>query len=265
MRNDYYNYIKKNVRIQDVCQKLGIPVYRQGSVDMCRCPFHDDNTPSMAIYDDHVYCHACHKRWDNLNLVGEKLDLDFDRQVEWMEKNFPELLSEKTSKIKDKEKVLARSGYEIAYKVYEDMSEEEDNALKQYAENRKFEKDFLAERGIFFAKGKKIKNRYALGEDENIEEKGKLENCQILIKQPWQIGNINDHYADYYANDGIIFTIRDRKQRIQGFAQRVLGNQKPKYKFTKRLPKKTILYRIDEFENRIRKEKKDRLIDVYLV
>ncbi len=265
MRNDYYNYIKKNVRIQDVCQKLGIPVYRQGSVDMCRCPFHDDNTPSMAIYDDHVYCHACHKRWDNLNLVGEKLDLDFDRQVEWMEKNFPELLSEKTSKIKDKEKVFARSGYEIAYKVYEDMSEEEDNALKQYAENRKFEKDFLAERGIFFAKGKKIKNRYALGEDENIEEKGKLENCQILIKQPWQIGNINDHYADYYANDGIIFTIRDRKQRIQGFAQRVLGNQKPKYKFTKRLPKKTILYRIDEFENRIRKEKKDRLIDVYLV
>lgn len=45
---------------------------------MCKCPFHDDRTPSMAIYEEYAYCYACNKRWDNLDFVGEQLNLDFE-------------------------------------------------------------------------------------------------------------------------------------------------------------------------------------------
>lgn len=76
---------------------------------------------------------------------------------------------------------------------------------------------------------------------------------------------MTDRYADYYPGDGVIITIRDRKRNIVGFAQRAIGERKPKYKFTKELPKRTILYRIDEFEKRIQAEKKEKNIEVYLV
>ena len=38
----------------------------------------------------------------------------------------------------------------------------------------------------------------------------------------------------------------------------IFGERKLKYKFTKGLPKRTILYRIDEFEKRIQAEKKEK-------
>ena len=108
VRNDYYRYIKKKIRIQDICEILGIPVYGQGIRDMCKCPFHDDRTPSMAIYEDHAYCYACNKRWDNLDFIGEQLDLDFEGQIEWMEKHFPEILSQRQKFIKSESNTKKR-------------------------------------------------------------------------------------------------------------------------------------------------------------
>lgn len=265
VRNDYYKYIKKNIRIQDICKKLGIPVYGQGSTDMCKCPFHDDRTPSMAIYEDHAYCYACQKRWDNLDFVGKHLDLDFDGRIEWMEKNFPEIVSKKPEFIEYGEKAIAKSGYEIAYAVYANMTPEEDRELQQFADKREYKKAFLEEHGIFFARGRKLQSFYVQGEDADIEERTKLDRCQLLLRQPWRERSLTDRYADYYPEDGVIIPIRDRKRNIVGFAQRAAGDRKPKYKFTKGLPKKTILYRIDEFEKRIQAGKKEKNIEVYLV
>ncbi len=265
MRNDYYRYIKKKIRIQDICEKMGIPVYGQGATDMCKCPFHDDRTPSMAIYEDHAYCYACNKRWDNLEFVGEQLGLDFEGRIEWMEKHFPEILSQKPKLIKSGEKAIPKSGYEIAYELYAKMTPEEDKDLRQFADNRQYHKSFLENQGIFFAKGRKLQTFYVQDGDACIEERTKLGQCQLLLRQPWRERSLTDHYADYYPGDGVIITIRDRKRNIVGFAQRAAGERKLKYKFTKGLPKRTILYRIDEFEKRIQAEKKEKNIEVYLV
>lgn len=265
MRNDYYRYIKEKIRIQDICEKLGIPVFGQGTTDMCKCPFHDDNTPSMAIYEDHAYCYACNKRWDNLDFVGEQLDLDFEGRIEWMEKHFPEILSQKQKLIKSYEKVIPKSGYEIAYELYAKMSPEEDKNLQQFADKRQYQKSFLENQGIFFAKGRKLQTFYVQDGNDCIEERTKLGQCQLLLRQPWRERSLTDRYADYYPGDGVIITIRDRKRNIVGFAQRAAGERKPKYKFTKELPKRTILYRIDEFEKKIQAGKKVKNLEVYLV
>ncbi len=265
MRNDYYRYIKKKIRIQDICEILGIPVYGQGIRDMCKCPFHDDRTPSMAIYEDHAYCYACNKRWDNLDFIGEQLDLDFEGQIEWMEKHFPEILSQRQKFIKSDEKAIPKSGYEIAYDLYEKMTPEEGKDLQQFADKRQYQKSFLENQGIFFAKGRKLQTFYVQDGDVCIEERTKLGQCQLLLRQPWREKSLTDRYADYYPQDGVIITIRDRKRNIVGFAQRADGERKPKYKFTKELPKRTILYRIDEFEKKIQAEKKVKNLEVYLV
>ncbi|HBA68655.1 MAG TPA: hypothetical protein DCZ40_04770, partial [Lachnospiraceae bacterium] len=265
MGNDYYRYIKENIRIQDICGKLGIPVYGQGSTNMCKCPFHDDRIPSMAIYENHAYCYACHKRWDNLDFVGEQLSLDFEGRIEWMETNFPEILSKKSELTKSNEKAIPKSGYEIAYKLYADMTSEEDRNLQQFADKRKFKKSFLQEQGIFFAKGRKLQVCYVQDENTSIEERTKLDRCKLLLRQPWHERSLTDRYADYFPTDGVIISIRDRKRDIVGFAQRMAENQKLRYKFTKELPKRTILYRVDVFEKRIQTEKKSQSIEVYLV
>ena len=265
VRNDYYRYIKKKIRIQDICEILGIPVYGQGIRDMCKCPFHDDRTPSMAIYEDHAYCYACNKRWDNLDFIGEQLDLDFEGQIEWMEKHFPEILSQRQKFIKSDEKAIPKSGYEIAYDLYEKMTPEEGKDLQQFADKRQYQKSFLENQGIFFAKGRKLQTFYVQDGDVCIEERTKLGQCQLLLRQPWREKSLTDRYADYYPQDGVIITIRDRKRNIVGFAQRADGERKPKYKFTKELPKRTILYRIDEFEKKIQAEKKVKNLEVYLV
>ncbi len=265
MRNDYYRYIKKEIRIQDVCEKLGIPVYGQGATDMCKCPFHDDRTPSMAIYEDHAYYYACNRRWDNLDFVGEQLGLDFEGRIEWMEKHFPEILSQRSKLVKSGEKAISKSGYEIAYELYAKMTPEEDRDLQQFADKRQYEKSLYKRQGIFFAKGRKLQSFYVQDGDLNIEERTKLGQCQLLLRQPWRERSLADRYADYYQRDGVIIPIRDRKRNIVGFAQRTVGECKLKYKFTKGLPKRTILYRIDEFEKRIQAEKKEKSIEVYLV
>ena len=94
MAESYLSYIKHNVKIRDICRILGIPVYSGTSGDRCSCPFHDDHTPSMYLYNDSnlAYCFSCQKSWDNLEFIGEKLDLDFQGRLSWMEKHFPELL-----------------------------------------------------------------------------------------------------------------------------------------------------------------------------
>lgn len=265
MRNDYYSYIEKTIKIQEICNKLGIPV-NQGSTDMCRCPFHDDHTPSMAIYaDNHAYCHACHKRWNNLQFIGEKLNLNFGQQIAWMEENFPQILTKKTVYMGKEEKLASKDGFMLAYQIYADMTEDEKGLLQKYADKRNFNIKFLTGHEVFFSKGRKIQNFYGDKEDTYIEERAKLCESQLLIRQPWGERSITDRYTDYFYQDGIIFTIRDWKQNIVGFAQRVLEERRPKYLFTKNLPKNSILYRMDSVQQIVQSAKEGDVIELFLV
>ena len=42
--------------MQDVAKFYGLQMSRSG---MACCPFHEDRTPSLKIYDDHFYCFGC--------------------------------------------------------------------------------------------------------------------------------------------------------------------------------------------------------------
>lgn len=66
--------IKQSVNMSDVISGMyGIPIRNR----MCRCPFHDDKSPSMRVYDDSAYCFTCGKQWDVFSFVMDRDGISF--------------------------------------------------------------------------------------------------------------------------------------------------------------------------------------------
>jgi hypothetical protein len=45
------------------------------------CPFHKDNNPSMALYDNHVHCFVCNRSWDSISATMELDGVSFREAV----------------------------------------------------------------------------------------------------------------------------------------------------------------------------------------
>lgn len=264
MENKYYQYIRTNISIQSICEKFGIPVFSGVSVDTCNCPFHNDTHPSMALYGDtnRAYCFACKKTWDNFLFVEEKLNIGFDEAVKWFENEFPELLLKRAELLISIKGKRLGTAYDIAYNIYSKMTEQEKKQLELFSSERKFKADNLETKGVFFSSASKIKN--CLNPEEDIEEFSKLRDAELLFQLPLQERDITPRYSDYYSQDGIMITIRDTAGNVVGFSQRSVEESKYKYRFTKRLPKGNLLYRLNEVKTRISRIKKDS-IELYLV
>ena len=67
-----YDQLKSNLTPRYVTERYGPPIHRG---NMICCPFHDDITPSMKLYDDHFYCFGCQKSGDVIDLAAQLLGL----------------------------------------------------------------------------------------------------------------------------------------------------------------------------------------------
>lgn len=67
-----YDQLKSNLTPRCVTEHYGPPIHRG---NMICCPFHDDKTPSMKLYDDHFYCFGCQKSGDVIDLAAQFLGL----------------------------------------------------------------------------------------------------------------------------------------------------------------------------------------------
>ncbi len=63
-----FETVKENVSMRQAAEFCGIDINR-GS--MCCCPFHNDDFPSMKLYDDHYYCFGCGEHGDTIDLVSK--------------------------------------------------------------------------------------------------------------------------------------------------------------------------------------------------
>jgi DNA primase len=89
--------LKQQVNILAVMQKLSVQVDRNGK---CRCPFHDDKSPSMQVSEKKqiatCFSSNCDAgTMDVLDFIGKKLQLSVHESAQWMKKEFT--LLEKTS------------------------------------------------------------------------------------------------------------------------------------------------------------------------
>ena len=65
--------IKSRLSCSNLLAMHGIEVNRKGRA---RCCFHDDNRPSMAVFDDHVHCYACGAHADVIALAAQLYGTD---------------------------------------------------------------------------------------------------------------------------------------------------------------------------------------------
>ena len=63
-----FEAVKAAVPVRAAAERYGLEV---NFGDMARCPFHEDRTPSMKLYEDHFYCFGCGKHGDVISLVAE--------------------------------------------------------------------------------------------------------------------------------------------------------------------------------------------------
>ena len=62
-----FQAVKEAVSCRDAASFYGIKV---GNNSLCRCPFHNDNTPSMKV-DIRYYCFGCGEKGDVIDFVGK--------------------------------------------------------------------------------------------------------------------------------------------------------------------------------------------------
>ena len=62
-----FETVKQSVTTRQAAERYGIRVERNG---MCRCPFHDDSTPSMKL-DRRYYCFGCGAPGDVIDFVSQ--------------------------------------------------------------------------------------------------------------------------------------------------------------------------------------------------
>ena len=67
-----YDKLKIHLTPRCVTERYGPPIHHG---NMICCPFHDDRTPSMKLYDDHFYCFGCQKSGDVIDLAAQFLGL----------------------------------------------------------------------------------------------------------------------------------------------------------------------------------------------
>ena len=67
-----FEAVKAAVPMRAAAERFGLEVNNAG---MVRCPFHDDHTPSMKLYDDHFYCFGCGRHGDVVDLTAELLSI----------------------------------------------------------------------------------------------------------------------------------------------------------------------------------------------
>ena len=63
-----FEAVKAAVPMRAAAERFGLEV---NYAEMVRCPFHDDHTPSMKLYDDHFYCFGCGRHGDVVDLTAE--------------------------------------------------------------------------------------------------------------------------------------------------------------------------------------------------
>ena len=83
--NELIYKIKTLVKPVDAAMVYDMGVNKHG---MICCPFHNDDTPSLKLYDDHFYCYGCGEYGDVIKLTAGYFNLSAKEAVSKLNKDF---------------------------------------------------------------------------------------------------------------------------------------------------------------------------------
>lgn len=229
MISDTTKLMLLDIDIEDLADKLGMEVKRHKSL----CFMHDDHDPSLRFYprNNSWYCFVCRKGGDNINLVMEKLGLNFLDACRWMANEYNIALDEEFD-----EEVASR----IRIRMAERMAVPE---FKLDLEILQFILDYSglgpkAER--FLLNERRIKSDIVL----HLNIKSVAENSTLaeeIVKvfgreralQSRLVYEFNNRYRLYFKAPCLLFPYYDVEGNLMNVQSRYLGDQKgcPRFQF----------------------------------
>lgn len=69
----------RNIPIREVFSRYGFELNRAG---FCRCPFHQEKTPSCKVYKDSFYCFGCGAHGDSIDFVKRYDNIGFKEAID---------------------------------------------------------------------------------------------------------------------------------------------------------------------------------------
>jgi hypothetical protein len=85
MRIDAIQTIKDRLTMREVLERYGYKVDRKRFM---RCPFHNEKTPSMRIYDKDFHCFGCGEHGDIVSFVQKLFNLSFTDTLRKIDADF---------------------------------------------------------------------------------------------------------------------------------------------------------------------------------
>lgn len=73
--------VKLRYSMKDILERLGIEINKKGFI--C-CPFHNEKTPSLKIYEHSYFCFGCGTGGDVIDFVKHYLNLTFPEAIEYL-------------------------------------------------------------------------------------------------------------------------------------------------------------------------------------
>ena len=242
----------------DIVSLVGsyIKLEKAGANYKCRCPFHNEKTPSFFVSPDRgsYYCFGCHAKGDIFTFVQDFEKLDFVGALKILADRAGVDL-DSYSKSEKTEKQRLHSVLEQAVFFYEKKLSENKQAL-----------DYLTSRGLTEKTIKEFRIGYSTLEWRELFEYLNSKDVSIsdmekvgLIKR--KEGGTSTHYDTFRGR--IMFPINDSSGRVVGFSGRILVSDDPStYSGQVNAPKylnspETVLFNKSEILFGLDKAKKD--------
>jgi DNA primase len=227
------------------------------------CPFHQEKTPSFTVSPSYqnFKCYGCGESGDSIRFIMGIENLQFIEAMELLaERSGIQLESSKSKPFHKSFNTDVEKCLELSFGYFRDnlVKAGEQSIIKSYLLQRRISDDLAASFQLGFVEaGWQNLNRFLNSRSINDE----LQEKAGLIKK----GDKGGHY-DRLRNR-LIFPIRDKRNRLLGFAGRVIGDDEPKYlnpPETELYKKSSVFYGIDKAHDHIRRNRRAIVVEGYL-
>jgi DNA primase catalytic core len=212
--------LRESVQLDDL---LGshLNLQRTGGVSKARCPFHKDDSPSFAVYNDHFFCFGCGARGDAISFFERKDGLNFYEAVEKVSQlSGISIEFESSSDLESEASKLTRERLRKAKVLMTWVSEiysqqlfsTEGQKARTYLLERGFDEKYLREYGLGMATSDSPIERSLRANKESLDLAKEL---KLVVENPNHVGE----FRDFFRNR-IMIPIQDEKGSTVAFGGR---------------------------------------------
>ncbi len=233
--------------IVQVAQKLGLQVAPgRRSPRLALCPFHDDDTPSLHLYqtsDPHYHCFACHAHGDTVELVKQRERVDFVDALRWLSANFGITAASGDLRSSSARRDILGQAFGFWQKATDS------NTIKSFAEARQFHTEVLQSAGITVGSVEAFLT--SLESDRSAQDAAIAAGLAFATDEAVPVGLRSNTLSPFARGNQVLIPLANERGRVIGVMARALAGKGPKYRFTAGFSKSEVLYRSDVVHRQI--------------